>query len=568
MQRYFSYSQSVSGGIRRRVATIAVAAALAAGFNTVASAQPKEGAAKAPENWFTTSFSTTHAYGMRVDEAYDKLLKGKKGKKVVVAVLDSGVEIDHEDLKDHIWTNPKEIPNNGIDDDHNGYVDDVHGWNFLGGKGGKNIDHETLEATRVYREGKAKFDGKDEKTIEKSDREAFKNWSKAKEEYEGQVKEAQGSLDIIKPRMEQIGVVLEKYKKKFGTDVVSKDIVDKIADDDADFGKSKKMLSRIADMGGADAMMKQLKRGLDHYQNSLKYNLNVDYDPRKDIIGDDQNNMDDHNYGNNDYEGPDASHGTHVSGMIAADRDNKIGIRGVCANCVIMSVRCVPDGDERDKDIANAIRYAVDNGAEVINMSFGKAIPHNKKAVDDAVKYAEKKGVLLVHAAGNESQDKDGELNYPNRYVNNNRKKEFKNWLDIGAMSWHSDEKLPANFSNYGTKTVDVFAPGVDILSTVIDGKYDTFSGTSMASPATAGACGLLLSYYPDLTPEQVREIIMKSAKPIDMKVLKPGTQDKVDFKTLSITGGVVDFYAACELADKTKGKRKGVKRGADMPKP
>ena len=282
------------------------------------------------------------------------------------------------------------------------------------------------------------------------------------------------------------------------------------------------------------------------------------------MVGDDTNNSADRNYGNNEVEGPDASHGTHVSGIIAGNRTNSLGMKGVCENCVIMSVRCVPDGDERDKDVANAIRYAVDNGAQIINMSFGKAFPKDKKAVDDAVAYAQKKGVLLVHAAGNENTNKDVEMNYPNPYKGDKVKMStrYKNWLDIGAMTWHSDEQLAAYFSNYGKTTVDVFAPGFDIYSTVPDGKYASFNGTSMAAPCTAGAAAMLLSYFPELTAEQLADIIKQSAKKVDIEVAVPGEESKkVKFSELSMTGGTVDAYEAVKLAEKTKGKRKIAKK-------
>ncbi|MFN3316269.1 MAG: S8 family serine peptidase, partial [Raineya sp.] len=286
--------------------------------------------------------------------------------------------------------------------------------------------------------------------------------------------------------------------------------------------------------------------------NALEYGYNEKFDPRK-IVGDNPKKLREKGYGNNDVKGPDAFHGTHVAGIIAANRDNNLGIKGVANNVLIMPIRAVPDGDERDKDIANAIYYAVDNGAHIINMSFGKAYSPNKAFVDEAVKYAEAKGVLLVHAAGNDAKNLEVEANFPNRtYADNG--KEATNWLEIGASSWHnSDSKFVANFSNYGKSKVDVFAPGVDIYSTVPDkNTYKHASGTSMAAPATSGVAALLMSYYPTLTAVQVKEILMKSSIKYSQNINKPGEKDNTDTKLsdLCITGGIINAYEAVKMAE------------------
>jgi subtilisin family serine protease len=519
---------------------------------------------KAPDNWFNLDYATGKVHGLGTEKAYNESLKGKTAQKVIVAVLDSGVEIDHPDLVGKIWVNAKEIAGNGKDDDGNGYIDDVNGWNFLGGAGGKNIEHETLEVARLYKAQKAMYDGKTEKDIKGKDAKAdFKLWERVKKEYEAAVAGNIANLAGLTTMKTKESEMWAKAKKALGkTELTAADIAT-IADDDKDLGGDvKKFLTKVMARGGEAARAKQLDGALDHYQNEMKYNLSLDFADRKTIVGDNDDDYTNRTYGNNDVEGPDASHGTHVSGIIAANRNNTEGIKGVCNDCVIMSVRCVPDGDERDKDVANAIRYAVDNGALVLNMSFGKAFPKNKKYVDEALKYAEKKGVLLVHAAGNENTDKDQQMNYPNRYYKDNTKKPAKNWLDIGAMSWKPGEDLVADFSNYGKTTVDLFAPGYGIYSTIPDGKYASFNGTSMAAPTVAGAAGLLLSYFPALTAEQVKDIIMKSAAVNNTEVLVPGSEDKkIKFNELSITGGIIDVVAAIKLAEQTKGKRKMPKK-------
>jgi subtilisin family serine protease len=285
-------------------------------------------------------------------------------------------------------------------------------------------------------------------------------------------------------------------------------------------------------------------------EKRVKYSLNPDFDPRP-IVGDDYQDVTQRNYGNSDVIGPDPMHGTHVAGIIGAVRDNDLGIQGIAPAPRIMVIRAVPDGDERDKDVANAIRYAVDNGAQVINMSFGKGQSPFKGAVDDAVKYADSKGVLMVHAAGNEAADNDTTANFPTRrYLSGG---EPTNWIEVGASSWQPGDALPAPFSNYGSKSVDVFAPGVDIYSSVPGAKYQRESGTSMASPVVAGVAALIMSYYPELTATQVKQVILDSATRYPIQVRLPGEEEgaatTIPFSQLSITGGVVNAYAALQLA-------------------
>jgi subtilisin family serine protease len=292
----------------------------------------------------------------------------------------------------------------------------------------------------------------------------------------------------------------------------------------------------------------RINRVLDAYTAQLEYNYNENFEPRS-IVGDDYSNQTEKIYGNNDVIGPDSSHGTHVAGSIAANRDNNIGIKGVATNVKIMAIRVVPNGDERDKDVANAIRYAVDNGARIINMSFGKSYSPHKKVVDEAVRHAQKNGVLLVHAAGNSNQNNDTAPNFPNRKDLAN-KSEFSNWLEIGASGFEKGLNLPAEFSNYGKKSVDLFAPGVDILSTTPDNKYDTYSGTSMASPSTAGALALALSYNPSLNAEELRALILDTSRRYPkLQVNLPGTETPVLFSSLSLTGTIVDVYEAVKAA-------------------
>jgi subtilisin family serine protease len=278
---------------------------------------------------------------------------------------------------------------------------------------------------------------------------------------------------------------------------------------------------------------------------------------RQDIVKDNYDDPNDKYYGNNDVMGTDASHGTHVAGIIGAVRGNEKGIDGVANHVQIMPIRAVPDGDEHDKDIANAIRYAVDNGALVINMSFGKSFSPQKKWVDDAVKYAESKGVLLVHAAGNDAKNIDVEDNFPSRNFNNDTLNVFSNWITVGASGAVANE-IAASFSNYGKREVNVFAPGVKIYSTIPGGNtYGDKDGTSMAAPVVAGIAALLLSYFPALSPKQVIEVLEKSSKKIETSFPKPGADEKVMLSELSISGAIVNTYEAFKMASSIKGERK-----------
>ena len=507
---------------------------------------------QAPANWFNLDLSSDKVHGVSSEKAYKELLSNKKPKKtVLVAVIDSGVDYEHEDLKDIMWVNPKEVKGNGKDDDGNGYADDIHGWNFIGGKAG-NVSDETLEMTRIYSELKAK-------TKRTKKEEAF--YTKLKEEIEGKT----AQMTMAKGRYQAIYDAVETLEKHFGNGNFKLEDLSKIGDDASDKVKKAKELygqigKQMPETTGAE-LKEEMEGALSYFKSQLEFNLNPNFDPRS-IVGDDYANTAEKLYGNSDCIGPDAEHGTHVAGIIGAVRGNGIGMDGVANNVRIMSVRTVPNGDERDKDVANAIIYAVDNGAEVINMSFGKGYSYKKKAVDAAVKYAEKKGVLLVHAAGNDSKHIDEEYNFPTKFYQSGNdpykrgKKSANNWIEVGALSWKGGADAPAVFSNFGKNTVDLFAPGVDINSTIPGSKYKPNSGTSMAAPVVAGVAALVKSYYPELSAAELKVCLEKSVTPINDQVNKPGTKSKVAFKELSITGGVVNAYNALKLADEMVAKK------------
>lgn len=524
-----------------------------------------------PQDWYYGSPGEGFN-GISMNKAYSTILKDKKTKTVIVAVIDSGIDIQHEDLVDNLWVNPGEIPNNGIDDDKNGYIDDVNGWNFIGGPNGKNVGPDTYEATRVYGSLKYKYENANPSTLNKTQKAEYEKYLKAKDNVEKEIEKANANLARLDAVTERVMSSLDALNVALDGKTLSMEFLDSLntADDQAlTMAKniagqylSTTEVSTIAAM--KDQIKEEIAQDKQSSEDKLKYAFNTDFDPRKTIVMDNYDDPLQKYYGNNDVEGPDPMHGTHVAGIIGAVRNNNIGMDGVAANVQLMSVRTVPDGDERDKDVANAIRYAVDNGAQVINMSFGKGFGTNKDIVDEAVKYAAKKDVLLVHAAGNSAQNNDEIINFPNANYDKKsgflckKQKRAANWIEVGALNYKDGEDLPAPFSNYGVKEVDLFAPGMKIYSTMPNSEYAFLQGTSMAAPVVAGVAAAIRSVYPALTAEQVKEAITSSVTPLNQDVKLPGSKtDKVNFSKLSVTGGTVNLEKALIAASKMKGKKK-----------
>lgn len=544
-----------------------LAAALAIGTATHAQ---KIKAATAPNNWHQLDMKETGFYGVSLDKAYEFLKsRNLKSKTVVVAVIDSGIDTLHEDLKPILWVNPGEIPGNGIDDDNNGYIDDVHGWNFIGGKDGKNINDNSSELARVYHGLKSKYEGKIVTGLSGAEKEEYELWKSAKEQLFGDEKDKidvaifrrmcnklMKSDTLLQKAMEKssfTGKELEGYQTKSTDEKKAKNEL-------LDFLK---LYNKMDDP--AQGILVEFNEFVTSEEKKELEKTTVPRDWRGEIVKDDPTNVNDRSYGNNDLMASTARHGTHCAGIIGAVRGNGKGMDGMADNVRIMAVRVVPNGDEDDKDVANGIRYAVDNGAQVINMSFGKPISPNKQWVDDAVRYAESKGVLLVHAAGNDNADADVTNSFPVAVFKNGKK--ATNWIGVGASGDPTNGGLAASFSNYGKKEVDVFAPGVDIYSTVPGGNtYDKISGTSMAGPVVAGLAALIMEYFPTLTAQQVKYVIEKSTPPITDKVAKPGSDEKIPFNQLSKSGGIVNAYAAVKLAATLKGEKK--QQNEMLPKP
>jgi len=513
-----------------------------------------------PYGWHLLDKTKNGYYGITLDKAYE-FVKAKKVKSntVIVAVIDSGVDTLHEDLKPALWKNTKEIPGNGIDDDKNGYVDDIYGWNFLGGRDGRNVEQDSYEAARVYHKYKSKYADKKvtEETLSPEDAFEYRMWVRAKQEIVGEINPLEVlQLRRISKTMKTGDSVIRKDIKK--DEYTCKDLASYSTANNSAQRTREFLLSICSDNDNEEITNQQILDQLEGDLNKMEASEKIPKKYRDEVVQDNYDDFNDRFYGNNNVmvSNKSALHGTHVSGIIGAVRGNGKGMDGVADNVKIMTLRAVPDGDEHDKDVALAIRYAVDNGVHVINMSFGKSFSPEKKWVDEAVQYAESKGVLLVHAAGNDAKNLDTSFNYPCPLFLDNKRPE--NWITVGASGDPKAGGLTAGFSNYGKKEVDVFAPGVKIYSTVPGGNtYQNLQGTSMASPVVAGLAAFIMSYYPNLSARQVKMIIEKSSGNPGTEVRNPGNDEMVNLSDLSKSGGIVNAYEAIKLASVTKGEKK-----------
>ncbi|APG60781.1 S8 family peptidase [Christiangramia salexigens] len=490
--------------------------------------------------------------GMSVQKAYSEIIKNNKPSTVIVGVIDSGVDIDHEDLKAVIWTNSDEIPGNRKDDDKNGYIDDIHGWNFLG-----DAVKENMEYTRIYKRLKPKFEGKAESSISTANRKEYNLYLEAKAEYEKEYNDAVKTRDQYLQIKQQLTAAHKAVAKELGTEDYTSKQLSEYKPETQQLQQYKSMLTQIQNNVNENIpkALKELDDAIDYFAGRLDTHFNMELDGRA-KTGDDPYDITDTDYGNNQVSGPDpkkedTKHGTHVAGIIAANRSNNIGIKGVANNAKILVVRAVPDGDEYDKDIALGIRYAVDNGAKVINTSFGKYFSTNPEWVIDAIKYAAEKDVLIVNAAGNEGLDLDKKRVYPNDQDPEATQEIADNFLTVGALNYEYGSGLVADFSNYGKANVDVFAPGTKIWSTTPNNEYEYLQGTSMAAPAVAGIASIIRGYYPNLTAAQVKQVIMDSGLSTTASVIVGGDRNNTQkFQNLSTSGKMVNLYNALILAD------------------
>ncbi|WP_228527823.1 S8 family serine peptidase [Pararhodonellum marinum] len=488
------------------------------------------------QNWWHLDLIKDTIPGMSINRAYSEIIRKKKGDPVIVAVLDAGIDLTHEDLKGVLWTNPGEIAGNGQDNDNNGYVDDVHGYNFLG-----DAYNEQLEMTRIL-------------NLKLGDA-ALRSQAKAK--FETEYAEATQGKQQSQQLINMVDQADQAIQKVLGKEVYDEDDLDNLQSDDPAIQQHVGFLMQMLGFAESIEELKDIfSQSLTYFDEKVNYHLNLEFDGRE-VVGDDPYDFEDRGYGNGNPQilVPDESHGTHVAGIIAADRKNKLGIKGVANNVAIMSVRAVPNGDEYDKDIALGIRYAVDNGAKIINASFGKGFSPNAEWVYEALQYAASKDVLVVLSAGNEGMDLDlpENANYPNDHQYNNGEEFVDNVLTVGAITEQYGPNLLAPFSNFGAKNVDIFAPGSQIYSTMPENEYELQSGTSMAAPAVSGLAALIRSYYPELTAAQVKKIIMESGLHTSIKVTvgnEMGGENRT-LSEISRSGKIANVYNALILARK-----------------
>lgn len=480
-------------------------------------------------DWHRLDYDSDKVLGVGSERAIRELLAGRQPQReVIVAVIDGGVDTAHTYLRSRLWKNSQEVAGNGRDDDRNGYTDDALGWNYMVTPTGGAVGAETFEVTRLHAacRGGAAGRGIPKPSAARCDSIAEKFMEKSAE-----VNGTLGQIRGIERVLTQINAALQPVVGA----PLTRAKVEAFTPANAQQEQAKRTWLQLDANGLGTEAIADAKKA---YENQATFGLDTAYYPRAVNAN-----------GSADVTGPDASHGTHVAGIIGAERNPANAVMGIAPNVRIMAVRAVPDGDERDEDVARAIRYAVDNGAQVINMSFGKGYSPKKAVVDSAVRYADEKGVLLVHAAGNDGENNDVVPSYPTPSLGGGTRARL--WLEVGASSWKGAPRLATTFSNYGKEQVDLFAPGEDILSTVPGGGVKREDGTSMAAPVVSGVAALLLTYFPKLTPADVRDIIVQSVRTFpNTTVMLPGSEgQQVPFTALSRTGGVVDAYAAVKLA-------------------
>lgn len=502
------------------------------------------------KTWWQKDVEQDTIPGISLNRAYNELLQNRKGEEVIVAVLDTKMDIDHEDLKQQLWVNVGEIPNNGIDDDKNGYIDDVNGWNFLGNSKGEDVVFQQAEVTRIVKKYKSKYENRLEEDFSEVEKKEYSLYMRARKAFEMDISKYQGYIKYY----DSTSVVFRK-----ANDIVSEllsrdkfDIseVDSLAKVHTELEDELSYFSELLKYGDTEEGLKKLA-----IKTSIKlnasYGLNVD---ERALLNDDPHSLSDVPYGNNILinNSLEFQHSTAVSGVLCATRENNLGINGVSNNIKIMPVVMVAEGDEYDKEVALAIKYAVDNGADIINMSWGKYFSIHPDWVKEAFQYAAKNNVLMVSGAGNNHKNIDFQTIYP---IDNSDGVEFvDNFIKVGATTHRMDSTLVAWFSNYGKMDVDIFAPGAKIYSTDIENEYRFSDGTSIASPITAGVAALVKSYYPKLTAAELKMIVIESGTPIklDMKIRKEdNTMEMMQFSELSKSGKILNAYNALILAEK-----------------
>ncbi|WP_420571375.1 S8 family serine peptidase [Kordia sp.] len=507
------------------------------------------------QDWQHKDIAKDSIAGISLDKAYE-CLKNIKGDTVLVAVLDTRLIKGNEDLKNLLWTNKDEIPNNNIDDDKNGYIDDIHGWNFLGNKNGAQEYRANFEFVRVIRKFDPLFKGKKRQNIK--DTVNYDIYTKAKRTLQDEIHIVNQNilyLDSVKALRSETKKELSKFYPDISLDV-------KVLDSMLRTEKDSTIIKKIIFLKEYDSNKQWYVNRYKRERRHLEIYYNKDYKERS-VIKDNSNDLTDINYGNptifSDSIYPKHTHSIKVVSVLAANRTNNYGIKGVTNSSKIMMVTVSPFGDEHDKDIALGIRYAVDNGAKIINITFTKYFSLHSDWVREAIKYASRNNVLIVCSAGNYSKNLDNETPYPND-TDTTGNEVVDNLMMIGSSTPFANEFLVSDYSNYGKKNVDIFAPGEFIYTSIGKNNYNFTSGTSYSAPIVSGIAALIRSHYPNLTAAEVKQIIMKSGVSYDIMVNKPSTskeKELVPFSSLSKSGKIVNAYNALLMAEEVSKKKK-----------
>ena len=512
--------------------------------------------------WHWKDLEKDGVHGVSLFKAQQLLIDLKlKPAPIVIAILDGGIDTNHLQIKPLLWNNTKEIPGNHLDDDKNGYVDDLHGWNFLGNAAGQNINKASDEKSRIYHRYKSEFkqDNLDSATWDLKKKQTYKIWQQAAAEiiFTDEDADNLAFIKMARNAVVKMGVILirEIEDSNFTAEKLEtyQPVGKLTADTKISYLRTLQALG-IDKSNGHQSILDDLNEYISGKEQSAISMDNAPVDLRKNIIQDQYENFKDQYYGNNNITGPNAKHGTHVAGLAAGIVDTIVPNATFINPIRIMGVRVVPDGDEYDKDVALGIRYAVNNGAKIINMSFGKSFSPEQPWVDSAIRYAASKDVLIIHSAGNESYDLNVKSVYPNPYSTVFKDK-ANNLITVGASSDPIiAESILTDFSNYGNQIVDVLSPGNKIYSSLPNQNYGYLNGTSMSAPILSHIAALIRSYFPKLSAIEVKTILLQSCwKPEDENTLFPIPQKDQAKKLneMSAEGGIINAALCIQNAMK-----------------
>ncbi len=512
--------------------------------------------------WHWKDLEKEGVHGVSLFKAQQLLIESKlKPTPIVIAILDGGIDTNHHQIRPLLWNNPKEIPGNQIDDDKNGYIDDIHGWNFLGNATGQNVDKASDEKSRIYHRYKNEFKQEklDSVNWDAKKKSTYTSWRQAAAEIVFTEEDADNLafIKMAKNAVVKMGFILirEMEDSNFTAEKLETyQPIGKItADTKISYLRTLQALG-IDRMNGHQSIVDDLN---EYIAGKEKAAISLETPPediRKLIIKDRYEDLKDQYYGNNNITGPNAKHGTHVAGLAAGIIDTIFTKSNFNNPIKLMGVRVVPDGDEYDKDIALGIRYAVNNGAKIINMSFGKSFSPEQAWVDSAIRYAASKDVLIIHSAGNESYDLNNKTVYPSPYSSSFNNKAI-NMITVGASSDPIiAESLLTDFSNYGNQIVDLFSPGNKIYSSLPNQTYGFTNGTSMSAPILSHIAAIVRAYFPKLSAIEVKAILLQSCwKPEDENSIFPIPQkdQSKKLKELSAEGGIINAALCIQNAIK-----------------